>query len=333
MPASPPATKRIAGTLRLCTAVIALAAPAGNQAASAAHSCETEYDTAKIAIATEIHENGDRQTLQTRLDNAWRAFWKDRKLGIANAQLDVLQQLLQGNATEGVTEGSREVVAEAVAAFRACINGESPIGTATLTVRTFELNETRVDGKGAPAGPGVYLYVDGRLLGTTGADGTATLTVPAGLVSVQAIVPSRAIAETAVDIAKGASLTVDLVLDDSKEVTSPVDVSVSSVTGQVVPADADSFTISLLESGVLRPVVAVADVTLEDDIGNTLAVLGPHFQVSGDGRLVPIDLAGIMGVLRSYAGRPLVLSVMAEDAAGFTLSGTMPLFSVSTRCS
>lgn len=325
MPASAATCRRIASTLLLCTVVIATAAPAGNPAASAAHSCETEYDTASIASATEIHENGDRQKLQTKLDNAWRAFWKERKVDTVDSQLDVLQELLQDNATIGITEGSRRVVAEAVGAFRACVNGEPPSGTATLSVRVFEFNETVTDGKGVPAGAGVYLYVDGTHLATTDGNGTATLVVPAGRVRVQAIVPSRAIAETAVDIAKEASLTVDLVLDDSKEVISPVDVSVSSVDGQIVPANAVSFTISLLESGALRPVVAVADVTLEDDIGNTLAVLGDHFQVSPDGRLVPVDVAAILRVLRAHVGRPLTLNVMAEDAAGFTLSGALPL--------
>lgn len=325
MPASAPTFRRIAGTLLLCTAAIADAAPARSPAASAAHSCETEYDTASVAIATEVHKSGDRQKLRTGLDNAWRVFWKERELGIANLQLDVLRQLLEHNGIQGVTGGSRDVVAETVGAFRACLNGEAPVGTATLTVRAFEFNETVADGKGEPAGSGVFLYVDGEHLASTGADGTATLTVPAGRVDVQAIVASRAIAETTVDIGKGTSLTVDLILDDSKEVTSPVELSVSSMTGNVVPANADGFTISLLDSGVLRPAVAVAEVTLEDDIGNTLAVLGDQFRVGADGRLVPIDVARIVDVLRLHAGRPLTLNVMAEDAAGFTLSGTTRL--------
>lgn len=310
--------------------VAALAAVAStassSQQAPAGHSCEAQYDAASLVIATEIANNGDQQKLQTKLDNAWRAFWKDKQPAIANGSLDTLGQLLAGNPTRGVGSESKALVAEAVDDFRRCINGEVPVGTATLAISVFRFDETTPDGKGAPAGEGVYLFVDGKHLASTDGNGQAMVTVPAGLVAVQAIVPSTSIAEASVEAAAGATVPLELVLDDSKEVTSPVQLSVSSVSENVLPAGFDSFSITLLDGGAPRAAVAVSEVTLEDDIGNTLERLTDDFQVDAMGRLQPVALATVAAAVGRHPGRTLVLRVMAEDALGFTLLGTMPLY-------
>lgn len=290
------------------------------------HTCESQYDAANLIIATEVDGNGDQRKLQTKLDNAWRAFWKEKQSAVANDSLDTLDHLLASNATKGVSAQSKALVAEAVAEFRQCINGQLPVGTATLAISVFNYDETTPDGKGEPAGAGVYLFVDGKHLASTNDNGQATLTVPAGTVVVQAIVPSTAIAEATVEAPEGAAVPLQLVLDDSKEVASPVQLSVSGMTGNVLPVTFDSFTITLLDNGAPRAAVTVAEVAIEDDLGNTLERLTDNFQVDALGRLQPVDLTVVANAVRRYPGRSLVLRVMAEDALGFTLLGTQSLY-------
>ncbi|MHB8911079.1 MAG: hypothetical protein ACYC42_00145 [Lysobacter sp.] len=74
-----------------------------NFSAPAGHSCETQYDVARVAISTGIDGNGDRQTLRTKLANAWRAFWNDKQRDIASGQLNTPGQLLDSNATKDVS--------------------------------------------------------------------------------------------------------------------------------------------------------------------------------------------------------------------------------------
>ncbi|GGK05246.1 hypothetical protein [Luteimonas terricola] len=284
------------------------------------------YDTANVVIATEVDGRGEQRKLQTKLDNAWRAFWKDKQLSTANNSLDTLDQLLASNATKGVSEESKVLIALVVSEFRQCINGQPAAGTATLAVSVFYFDETTSDGKGEPAGEGVYLFVDGNHLASTDANGQAMLTVPAGTVAVQAIVPSTAIAEATVVASEGTTVPLQLILDDSKEVTSPVQLSVSGMTGDVLPSTFDSFAITLLDNGASRAAVAVAEVAIEDDLGNTLERLTDDFQVDAFGRLLPPDLAVVANAVAKYPGKALVLRVMAEDALGFTLLGTQPLY-------
>ena len=317
---------RTLGLLLSVTVLAVLVGTSSSAQAANGHTCEAQYDAATLVIATEVDGNGDRQKLQTKLANAWRAFWKDKKPAVANGSLDSLAQLLASNATKGVTAESKVLIREAVATFRKCINGQVPTGTATLVVSVFNYDETASEGKGGPAGTGVYLFVDGKHLASTDSNGQATLTVPAGTVAVQAIVPSTAIARATVEAPEGATIPLQLVLDDSKEVTSPVQLSVSSMSGSVLPSTFDSFTITLLADGAPRPAVAVAEVAIEDDLGNTLTRLTNDFQVDALGRLQPVSLAVVANAVAQYPGRSLVLLVRAEDALGFTLHGTLPLY-------
>jgi hypothetical protein len=290
------------------------------------HTCEAQYDAASVVISTEVDGRGEQRMLQTKLDNAWRAFWKEKQLAVVNDSLDTLDRLLANNATKGVSAESKTLIAEIVADFRQCINGQDPVGNATLAVSVFNYDETTADGKGEPAGEGVYMFFDGKHLASTDSNGQAVLTVPAGAVTVQAIVPSSAIAEARVEVPEGATVPLQLILDDSKEVTSPVQLAVSGMTGDVLPSTFGSFIITLLDNGAPRAAAAVAEVAIEDDLGNTLGRLTDEFQVDELGRLEPVDLAVVANVVAKYPGRALVLRVMAEDALGFTLLGTQPLY-------
>jgi hypothetical protein len=310
----------------LCACALGIAAWAAVSSAPTAHSCEAEYDAAGLAIATGATNRGDREKLRTKLDHAWRAFWREKRLDIANQSLDTLSQLLGGAPTAGISPENRTLIAEQVAAFRSCINGQPPAGTATVSVAVFDYDETVAGGKGAPAGSGVYLFVDGRNIASTDDNGRAVLTVPAGTVALQAIRPSTSIAQTQLQAAAGSAQSIELILDDSKEVVSPVQLQVGGLQGSVLPADAQQFGIVLLDNGSPRPATHLTRVVVEDDIGNTLREMTDLFVLDAAGAIQPTSVAAVISAFQSYPGRQLVLRVMAVDALGFTLEGSLPIY-------
>ena len=289
-------------------------------------SCKTELYAAKVAVSSEIKGRGARRGIGIHLNAAWRIFWKWKDPARAMRALDRLDQVISTGGVRGKFPESKQIVYEFIDDFRQCIaRGGAPRQT-LLEVEIFRFNETRPDGRGDRAGDEVYLFVDGTYLKSTDTDGRARLEVPAGWVTVQAIVPSSAIATATVQIVAGKTVPLQLILDDGKEVVSPAEISISSVKNGVLPADANDFTITLLEGGAPRPVVYVGEVALEDDIGNTLAHLTDEFRVDVEGRLYPVTMDVVRKAIAPHAGRSLRLSVNGVDALGFTLGGYHPLY-------
>ena len=288
--------------------------------------CKAEFDAVGIAILTEIEGHGARQGLTIHLNAAWNLFWNAKNPIEARERLDELKKLLGTNGVVGISPESKQIVSELVDELRRCIVGGRTPEEAFIAVEVYYFDETTPDGKGERAGRGVYLFVDGTYIKSTDDDGRARLMVPTGLVAVQAIVPSSAIANASVEAVAGTTIPIQLILDDGKEVVSPAEISISSVKNSILPADADDFTITLLEGGVPRPVVYVGEVALEDDIGNTLAHLTDEFRVDAEGRLYPVTMDVIRKAIAPHAGRSLRLIVNGVDALGFTLGGYHPLY-------
>lgn len=281
--------------------------------------CKAEFDAAKIAVSSEIKGHGAQQGLTAHLNAAWSIFWKSKQPSRAIEALDKLDLVIGSNGVRGNSAESKQIVHEFIDELRQCVaRGGAPKRT-LLDVEVFRFNETRPDGRGDRAGDEVYLFVDGTYLKSTDANGRARLEVPAGLVAVQAIVPSSAIATATVQAMAGKTVPLQLILDDGKEVVSPAEISISSVKNGIFPMDANDFTITLLEGGTPHPVVYVGQVALEDDIGNTLAHLTDDFRVDAEGRLYPVTMDVIRKAIAPHAGRSLRLSVNGVDALGFTL--------------
>lgn len=266
--------------------------------------CKSQFNTAGEAISTEMKDYEVQEILATYLNLAWHTFWNSKDTAQSMATLDKLERLIRTRRIKGNSPESKQVALSFIEQFGECMErGTLPKKTA-VAVETYYFNGTRPGGKGRRAGQEgeVYLFVDGVHIKSTDIRGRAGLEVPVGAVTVQAIVPSSSIATAIVQVLPGKTTSLQMILDDGKEVTSPVELSISSVVDGVLDRDADDFVITLLEAGTPRPAVHVGWVELEDDYRNSLAALTDEFQVDTQGRLSPMTMDVIRNAVLPHAG-------------------------------
>lgn len=290
------------------------------------HACKVAYQSASEVIRSEVNRRETEYLLQGRLDRAWRAFWDRGHLAVANPHLNTLDELLAGQAAYGIAPEGKARILQTTAEFRQCIHSGSPITLATLAVSVFNPDYDRPDGKGSAADDSVHLLMDGMFLAKTNTSGQAMLSVPAGSVAIEAIVPSSAITWATVQAHEGTTVPVQMILDDGKEVSTQVQLAVSGMAGDVLPFTFDDFTITLIDKGVVRAATEVRTVSIERVPGRNWTKLTDDFQVDAQGRLVPKSLDGLAKVMAKYPGQPMFLTVRAVDALGFSLYGTLPLY-------
>lgn len=287
----------------------------------AQQACATAYQTATAAIAAGATGQGVLMKLTTKVANAWRMF-QDGHLASSLNELDVALNMLDGAPTKQIPDATRATIAAAIGAFRACLAAGQPPSTATLTVRTFLMDETLPDLKGEPAGAGVYIRIDGATIGQTGDDGTLTAQVPSGTILVQAIVPSFSIGQATVTLAPGSSGEVSLVLDDGKQVIEDTDLVLQELADGVVPSTFASFTLRFDSGGVPVALETIDLVELLDRNGDILAELKPLFSLSG-GAISATSLDALRGTLQGQAANPIAIRAQGVDAQGFTHAGTV----------
>jgi hypothetical protein len=192
--------------------------------------------------------------------------------------------------------------------------------TGTLTVRTYLSDETAPGGQGLPAGPGVFITIDGQPVGQTAADGTLTVTAQAGERLAAATVPSTSSGEATVTLAAGGSADVSIVLLDSGDVAESTPLVVSEVSGGLLPLASASFTMQFLRNGTRVPIELVEQVELLDVQGNLVFELGDKFEVN-DGWMLATDPANFFLWLPII--EPAILRVHAVDTDGFTHVNTV----------
>ena len=288
---------------------------------AAQQACAAAYQTATSAIATNATGQGLLMKLTTKVANAWRMF-QDGHRDNSLQELDVALNMLAGEPTRQLSETARAEIAAAIGAFRQCLAAGQPPSTATLTVRTFLLDETQPDQKGEPAGAGVYVRIDGATIGQTGADGTLTATVPSGTILVQAIVPSFSIGQATVTLTPGSASEVSLVLDDGKQVIEDTDLVLPELAEGVVPSTFASFTLRFDRGGTPVVLETIDLVELLDRNGDIIAELKPIFALSG-GAMSATDLNALRGALQGQAQNPIAIRAQGVDAEGFTHAGTV----------
>ena len=288
---------------------------------AAQQSCAAAYQTATSAIATGATGQGVLMKLTTKVANAWRMF-QDGNLASSLQELDVALNMLDGPPTRQIPDATRAQIAAAIGAFRACLAAGQPPSTATLTVRTFLLDETQPDQKGEPAGEGVYIRIDGATIGQTGADGTLTAQVPSGTILVQAIVPSFSIGQATVTLAPGSSGEVSLVLDDGKQVIEDSDLILPELAEGVVASSFASFTLRFERAGTPVTLETIDLVELLDRNGDIIAELKPLFTLTG-GAMTAADLASLRSALQGQAQNQIAIRAQGVDALGFTHAGTV----------
>ncbi len=290
--------------------------------------CRTQFEAAKEVVSTEMQDFEVREFLTTYLNAAWHTFWRSKEPAQSVVVLDKLERIVESNRVKGYSPESKRIALSAIDLYRQCMaRGEFP-RMASVVVETFYFNETRPDGRGRSAGQEeeVYVFVDGVHLKSADAHGRAWLEVPAGAVTVQAIVPSTSIATATVQATAGETVSLQLILDDGKEVTLPAELSISPVTNGMLDPDAGDFLITLLEGGVPRPMIHVEWVELEGGFRNILAQLTDEFRVDAEGRLHPVSMDAIRNAILPHAGQNLKLYAAGSDARGFTFGGYQSLY-------
>lgn len=300
----------------LVTSVMPARVPAAAQPA-----CTAAYQTATSAIAAGATGQGVLMKLTTKVANAWRMF-QDGRRDSSLQELDVALNMLGGQPTKQIPDSTRAEISAALIAFRECLSTGQPPAVATLTIRTFLLDETQPDQKGEPAGAGVYIRIDGAAIGQTGDDGTLTAQVPAATIFVQAIVPSFSVGQATVTLAPGSSGEVSLVLDDGKQVVENTDLVLQELTDGVVPASFTSFTLRFDRAGTPVALETIDLIELLDRSGDIIAELKPLFSLSG-GAMSAANLASLSSTLRGQAANPIAIRAQGVDAQGFTHAGTV----------
>ncbi|HJU41334.1 MAG TPA: carboxypeptidase-like regulatory domain-containing protein [Vicinamibacterales bacterium] len=288
---------------------------------AAQQACAAAYQTATSAIAAAATGQGVLMKLTTKVANAWRMF-QDGHRDNSLKELDVALKMLEGEPTKQISDATRAQVAAAITAFRECLVAGQPPSMATLTVRTFLLDDTLPDGKGESAGAGVYIRIDGATIGQTGDDGTLTAQVPAATILVQGIVPSTSIGQATVTLAPGTSGEVSLVLDDGKEVVEDTDLVLQELADGVVPSTFASFTMRFDRGGTAVALETIDLIELLDRNGDIITDLNPLFALTG-GVMTATNLASLRSTLQQQAANPIAIRAQGVDAQGFTHAGTV----------
>ena len=288
---------------------------------AAQQACAAAYQTATSAIAAGATGQGLLMKLTTKVANAWRMF-QDGHRDNALKELAVALDMLDGEPTKQIPDAARAQIAAAIGAFRECLVGGQPPSTATLTIRTFLLDDTQPDQKGEPAGADVYIRVDGAPIGQTGADGTLTVQVPAATILVQAIVPSTSIGQATVTLAPGSSGEVSVILDDGKQVIEDTELVLQELADGVVPSSFASFTMRFDRGGTTVALETIDLIELLDRNGDIIAELKPLFALSG-GAMAAANLASLRSTLQAQAANPIAIRAQGVDAQGFTHAGTV----------
>ncbi len=196
---------------------------------------------------------------------------------------------------------------------------------ATLIVRTFLLDETSPDLVGGPAGEGVYIRVNGNQVGITGPDGTLTTRVLPGTIIVEAIVPSFSQGEAVLTLTAGTAGVANIVLDDGKEVIEPSTLVLIESVDDVLPSNSSSITLHFENDGSQVVLDRLEQVELLDRDGNFEESLDSFFSLL-DGKIVAIDVSGVLDALQPQATHQISIRVTGVDALGFTHSDTVRFY-------
>lgn len=300
--------------------ILAILAFSPTTSVAALGACETEYQAALATIKEERLDRGSHQKLESHVENAWRMHLRDN--GDAVHQLDVALQMLDGEPTKRVPADVVQRLRQRVASMRTCI-AKGTTDTATLVVLPVLLDETAVDLRGEPAGPGVYVRLNGENVGRTGDDGRVTLSVPSGTVEVTAVVPATAIGTEVITLAPGETREVKILLDDGKEVTEDANLLLDQVDGGVLPHDFAAFTLRFDGNGQPVSLSGIDYIDILDPKGGAPTEITHLFTLEPTGAIVASNLDTLRGMLAQRSNELIEIRVQAHDAEGFAYDGTI----------
>lgn len=275
-------------------------------------SCSSSYARAHSLITDLALGQGLERKLLTKVENAWRMFSSGQKNSRKNSlqQLDTALRQLDSPATKQIAKAVRDKLVNAIKALRDCLNGAPPVPMATLTVRVFK--SLMSGAAGEPAGAGVIIRVNNVELGLTGADGTATVSVPAGDIVVEARFYPSSSGKAYLTLAANETRQADIVMEDGKEVGEDTELVLDQLQDGVLDRNFNAFTLRFLKDTATVPLQGHFYVELLNPPGSRPTHLESYFSLQPDGTLLASDLIKLKSILQPRAGA-IDISVEALD--------------------
>jgi hypothetical protein len=279
--------------------------------------CEPEHKAAIGAIENEKLAQGLDRKLTTKVENAWRIFQAGEvnHKEIAVRDLDVALHLLDSEATRQISLAVVERLRGAIQTLKNCFNGVPTIPVATLTVRTFLQSDAAPDGRGEPAGEGVSIRVDGVELGVTGLDGMAVVEVPTGPITVEARRYPSSAGAAGVNLVAGATGTVEIVLDDGKELAEDTKLWLVEAPDGVLDRSFSSFTLQFRDNDGVVLLQDFEEVALLHPAGGASTFVTHLFSLQPDGSLLASNVEALRSQLVARSGK-IELRVHGTDDRG-----------------
>jgi len=284
--------------------------------------CASEFEAATSAIGSARLSDGTHPAWLMRAARRAMVLFRLHRPDEGLLKLDAAVKSRPGPWSSHVPAGRQayERVLAAVSAFRTCIATGQPAAMATLTIQTYESDETAPPSHRRRSEGVAYITVDGLRLGQTGPDGSGTLRVPSGRLRVEGTRYPASWAEADLTLAPDSSRTVPIVLADSKEPAEDTELVLVEAVDDIIPASSPSFTLRFMDDDKLAPITELWHADLLDRHGNSKDSVDKLFEVR-DGAIVAVDPTAVFEAMKDQLAETVTLQVTAEDGAGRTHAG------------
>lgn len=199
----------------------------------------------------------------------------------------------------------------ALAASGTILNNAS---STQLAVRAFHYSGNPGSPRGAAAGAGVKLSVNGVLRAVADASGQASFLLPLDVQSLSARRAPSHVGTAELDLRRGTGNSVDIILSDDGEVYADAALRIDQVQHLLLPNSFSNLTLRLIgpnESTI--KITDLATVELFNSIGQSLGDLTSLFALNADGSIMAPDMAALRSRIVGKSGR-LTLAVTGLDA-------------------
>lgn len=202
----------------------------------------------------------------------------------------------------------------------------APATTGHVTVHVYNLDDRKSDKVGKPAGSGVFVKVDGSFAGLTNSKGVLEIDLPSGQHRVEAVVPSKSMGWADITLGDGQSTTLELVLDDGKDVVEPTTLEATEIPNGVLPYSFQTLSMRFVNEGETVKLKTLEAVDLTDASGTPFVRMGSLFRVTENGGIKATKPNKIRNyVLNGLAAGASGIRVVGVDADGFTHENTIAI--------
>ena len=261
-----------------------------------------------------------RQTLQTRVASAAQAFnfGSQTPRAKAVAFLGAGRSLLGGSSTQLMPSQERKTLQYAFDAALAQTQITPPPDKGRL-------NLVLSDTSGKPAAR-AQVRINGVFMGVADLSGRFSIDVPAGDVSVSAVIYPGEAGEQTVSVAPGQSRNAALTLQEGAEVAEPAALYCREYPNALLDTGFPRLTFYMADGGAAKPLKTLGSVSIENAItGQSFEFIDNLFVVDRTGQIVAQNLPLLRQKIQARQGFPIRIKVDGLDAQGRVYSGSIDL--------